>query len=372
MSDVQKEFVVNDFIKVLLINNKTLLEVGGDPFLQCKYLLINIPQEKLIEFNQINSIDEAAALLDHSLETSEIHFEISPEEEFWAHCSNLQAWAEHKYDTRLLHSNLAFSLLRTLAYLGDKLALRVYKEEAFQRFKEGSDKIRKLIITEDFFEDYTEEERELLIRSVCSEADLLFKLEKEIRVKERIGEGLSIRIGSRIDAWSFSLEGDRIVGLHFACESIPSCLRQFKDLEYLSININSGSLPSWIGELNSLKILDLSSCNLKVLPDSISLLTNLEELDLSHNHLERLPISIGYLSNLVKLDLNSNKIVEVPKTIGNLARLEYLDLGSNLLLDLPSEISKLSYLKRLDIRNNQFDHFPSFLRKISSIMKLFY
>jgi hypothetical protein len=373
-SDVQKEFVVNDLIKVLLVNDKALLEVGGDLFLQCKYLLINIPQERLNEFNQINSIDEAAALLDHSMENSEIDYEISPEEEFWAHCSNLQAWAEHDYDTRLLHSNLAFSLLRTLAYLGDETALRVYKEEAIQRFKEGSEKIRKLIISEDFFDDFSEEERELLIRSVCAEADLLFKLENEIKGKERIGigSGLSLRVGRFSDAGSFKLEGDKIVGLHFACDSIPPSLRQFKNLKYLSVRFNSGSLPSWIGEFEKLKILRLSSCNIKILPDSFRSLISLEELSLSHNCIEKLPNSIGFLSNLVKLNLYSNRIMGVPKTIGDLAKLEYLDLGSNLLSALPSEITKLSSLKRIDIRDNKFETFPSILSGLSSIEEILY
>ncbi|GAJ21819.1 unnamed protein product, partial [marine sediment metagenome] len=40
-----------------------------------------------------------------TFQTSQIT--ITPEQEFMVHCFNLQAWAEHKYDTRLRHSNLA-------------------------------------------------------------------------------------------------------------------------------------------------------------------------------------------------------------------------------------------------------------------------
>ena len=36
--------------------------------------------------------------------------DITPKQEFWAHCSNLQTWNENYYDTRLIHTNLAFPL----------------------------------------------------------------------------------------------------------------------------------------------------------------------------------------------------------------------------------------------------------------------
>ncbi len=52
---------------------------------------------------------------------------ILPIKEFWGHCSNLQAWAEYGYDTRLLHPNLAFPLLEKLATVGDPIAKKVFK-----------------------------------------------------------------------------------------------------------------------------------------------------------------------------------------------------------------------------------------------------
>jgi hypothetical protein len=52
-----------------------------------------------------------------SLETST---NIPPEIRFWAHCSNLETWGENNYDTRLIHSNLAFPLLKKLTEAGDQ------------------------------------------------------------------------------------------------------------------------------------------------------------------------------------------------------------------------------------------------------------
>ena len=42
----------------------------------------------------IDSIDEAAENLYSSMEREHKHY-ISPETEFWGHCSNLQAWYEN-------------------------------------------------------------------------------------------------------------------------------------------------------------------------------------------------------------------------------------------------------------------------------------
>lgn len=104
-----KEFIINNNITLKLEEGKTNIYINNCLFQQCKFLLINIDGYK--SYDEIESIDDAAEMLDTSLEGINIEkFNISPEEEFWAHCSNLQSWYENKYDTRLLHSNLAFAL----------------------------------------------------------------------------------------------------------------------------------------------------------------------------------------------------------------------------------------------------------------------
>ena len=62
---------------------------------------------------------------------------ITPKQEFWGHCSNIQAWVECEYDTRLLHSNLSFPLLKALSDAGDQLALIRFKEEIALRLEGG-------------------------------------------------------------------------------------------------------------------------------------------------------------------------------------------------------------------------------------------
>ncbi|GAG56050.1 unnamed protein product, partial [marine sediment metagenome] len=87
-------------------------------------ITLNISLEKLHNFDEINSIDEAVDIMEQSNRTpfTGTHYLITPEQEFWAHCSNLQTWAEHHYDTRLLHSNISFPLLRRLTEAGDPVA----------------------------------------------------------------------------------------------------------------------------------------------------------------------------------------------------------------------------------------------------------
>ncbi len=64
---IEKEFKVNDLITLKLENRKTTIYVGGERFMQCKYLLLVNPHERAEQF-EINSIDEAADNLSLKLE----------------------------------------------------------------------------------------------------------------------------------------------------------------------------------------------------------------------------------------------------------------------------------------------------------------
>ena len=156
---MEKEFKINDFITLKLENQRTNIYINSQLFRQCKYLLVNIIGEEIREFDYMDSIDDLEAYLNHDLERNNpIKYDISPEVEFWAHCSNLQTWAENNYDTRILHSNLAFPLLRNLVKCGDLNARTVYKDEIAERFVCGSNKIKFLLLSERYFGALTREE----------------------------------------------------------------------------------------------------------------------------------------------------------------------------------------------------------------------
>ncbi len=147
---VENEFWVNVFLKLRLENGETEIYVGGKPFRQCKYLLLKEitgddvldyqrQVQKVVEEMQYTSVDEKAESYSTKLEGVEPSvFKIEPEEEFKAHCSSLQAFAENDYNTELLHSNLSFPLLKRLSEIGDPVAKIVFKEEILKRLNNSN------------------------------------------------------------------------------------------------------------------------------------------------------------------------------------------------------------------------------------------
>ena len=159
-----EEFKINENLSLKLEEGKTNIYVQDKLFQQCKFLLINIPVEDVNSYDEIQSVDEVAELLDHSLEGIEEEVPIPPEVEFWGHCSNLQAWVENGYDMRLIHSNLAFPLLKRLTEVGDTRAELALQEEIYKRFASFSPATITYLINEKFLTYLTEEQKELLLR----------------------------------------------------------------------------------------------------------------------------------------------------------------------------------------------------------------
>lgn len=153
------EFKVNDRLVLKLENNRTNIYVGGRLFNHCKYLLLNLNHHEFKKYDKIDSIDEAAEKLGdrmHGVGFQEYY--VSPETEFWGHCSNIQAWYENNYDTRLLHRNLAFPLLESLIKKGDSLAKKVLKEEIAQRLESGYPSVVLFLIKEKYLKYLNREE----------------------------------------------------------------------------------------------------------------------------------------------------------------------------------------------------------------------
>lgn len=157
-------FKVNEYLTLKLEGNETNIYVNNIKFMQCKYLLLNIPAEKVEDFDDVISIDEAAERLDRTLERiTHNELNITPEAEFWGHCSNIQAWSESRYDTRLLHRNLAFPLLKKLTDAGDRYAKRVFKSEIAERFASGHLTVQRYLMENYYLNYLNEEELECLL-----------------------------------------------------------------------------------------------------------------------------------------------------------------------------------------------------------------
>lgn len=159
-----KDFVVNEYITLRLDSDKTNIYIENKIFNQCKYILLqDLRLDEIGDYVRLfDSVDEQAEMLDHSLERPEAKaIRISPRDEFWAHCSNLQIWAENNYDTRLLHSNLAFPLLKELSRHGDLKAQFIFREEIVKRFSSGYLPIALFLILGGYLDSLKESELEL-------------------------------------------------------------------------------------------------------------------------------------------------------------------------------------------------------------------
>ncbi len=160
------KFTINDFLDLRLEDGKTNIYVNNELFLHCKHILLNVPLDGIDDFS---SIDEAVEKLDKHHEFSrDYKVEIAPETRFWAHCSNIQAWHENNYNTCLIHSNLAFPLLKELIRAGDLLAAKVFKEEVAKRFEGGNLNVIQFFLCNHYLNCLNKEELEILLEQTSS------------------------------------------------------------------------------------------------------------------------------------------------------------------------------------------------------------
>ncbi len=404
-----REFRINKYLKLRLEGDNTVIYVNDKKFQQCKFLLLNIPIDEITSFDEIESVDEAAEKLDKSLgriEQKDIN--IPPEVEFWGHCSNLQAWYEYNYDTRFLHRNLAFPLLKKLTETGDLVTKRVFKEEIAKRLESGhlttigylsvegflsylSEKefilIFKLLkrkykiynLIEELIEKGLDrhieyEKSQLLMKIKDTMPEYFKKLIKELLMKASssvveylINSGF-INFLNNEELWSFLINQEELTVI--------------KELELIlgkKINL-CGSLNYTYDALRGFKVekthvtgLALEVCNLKSIPELISKLKYLKELNLEGNFINELSKSIDVLKNLKKLEilkLNQNRLETLPESIGDLISLTVLNLMDNILTELPESIENLKFLKILFLDGNKLRRIPESVYNLDSLCQI--
>lgn len=360
------EFHINQYLSVCLKREETMIYVAGQPFMQCKFLLLNIPITEVSTFDDIESIDEVAEKIDETTEKKFRKFDIPPDVEFWGHCSNLQVWYEHGYDTRLIHSNLAFPLLQKLTEVGDPLAKKVFKAEIINRYENGTERTRDYLAAEGFLQNFSSDERlNLLLVSENSIAltglaeDLWPDMDRYAISLRLIGEDrakVENRIVIELDLWDLELT------------KFPKIVLDLKDLKVLSLaNNHIKEIPEEINKLRSLRELWLDGNEITHIPDSIFEITSLEKLGLGGNKIRTLPENIGDLLNLKVLRLGSTQIKELPESFYKLESLEDLSLSYNRLVSLPDLLCKLESLKWLSLSNNNLNELPECIKNLKSL-----
>lgn len=120
-----------------------------------------------------------------------------------------------------------------------------------------------------------------------------------------------------------------------------------------------GSLPNSLGQLQELKVLELSFNRISGnLPKEIGSLQKLEVLALNGNFFKgSIPNSFGQLKNLKQLHLSSNQLTgKVPESLNNLKALEVFNVFQNQLEgDIPLELSRSRNIREFVIAENQFN-----------------
>ncbi|KAL8090680.1 hypothetical protein AgCh_039931 [Apium graveolens] len=127
------------------------------------------------------------------------------------------------------------------------------------------------------------------------------------------------------------------------------CLSKLVKLK-LDLNRKLETLPNTICSLRALEALSINHCtNVKELPVKLGDIESLRELNVEGLTISKLPDSIGSLSKLVELYVCNNKKLEtLPDTIGELRSLEILSIaGCEKLEILPDQVWKLTRLREL-------------------------
>ena len=181
---------------------------------------------------------------------------------------------------------------------------------------------------------------------------------------------------------------------------------RIKNLNVAELNFaNSGlsELNDKIGLVKSLKNLDISGNDIKVLPPSFNHLSQLQKINVSRNlnlnaaqvfgtlaqissiteilaqecAIDNLPLEINRLSGLRILDLKANRLTALPLTFGSLSNLEYLDLGyfemgtrMNKISDLGLDFGKLKKLKYLNLAGNALQTLPEGFAGLTNLTDL--
>ena len=208
--------------------------------------------------------------------------------------------------------------------------------------------------------------------------DLLTKIDDGYKPTEREKKELSCI--KRIPWWEREKIPESIGNLtslrrldlsHTQISALPESIGKLTDLQSLNLNFTQISeLPECMGKLTNLQSLNLDSTQIRALPESIGNLTNLQNLDLSFTQIRALPESIGNLTSLQTLDLRATQIRALPESIGNLTSLQTLNLRATQISALPESIGKLTNLQYLSLNSTQINELPESIGKLTSLQSL--
>lgn len=140
--------------------------------------------------------------------------------------------------------------------------------------------------------------------------------------------------------------------------AISQFIGSFERLRGLKLNANPITKFGITAPVPTLKLLNLSHCQLASIDDTFHNILSLERLVLDKNYFVSLPAQIGSLRKLEHFSIANNSLGELPAEIGCLQDLKVLDVRSNNLRKLPMDIWWANKLETLNASTNIIDSFP--------------
>ncbi len=162
---------INDLITLKAESNRVNIYIDNKLFNQCTFLHLNV-STKDCKQDLIDSIDEAEQFFGDYSENNEDY--LSLRERLIGHASNLQVWVESGYDSRLLHRNIAFPMLKKLVDAGDKKARQIFNEEIVSRYTSNFEPVVTYLINEGYLNYLSIQELEFLIKE--KKLDINYKI----------------------------------------------------------------------------------------------------------------------------------------------------------------------------------------------------
>jgi hypothetical protein len=307
------EFQINRYLKLKLEGSETVVYIADKKFRQCKFVIFTTP---LIDLSLVSSIDSIDELLDLKIGNQNFHIDglqVSPEEQFWVHCSSFQVWAENNYDTALLDSYLAFPILKRLSEVGDVNAKEMFKEEIVKKLRIRVPQVLRFLIREDYPSFLDQEELfygilndkeamaiEGISRNAKKEYNLVFDFDElrkiffnTFRDKDEVKDHKYYFTAFNGNIYEFELL------INDNNPSLPKLLENFKYLNrlYLYINNLSLELPRFGVCIESLRHLKIFCFGKVKLPNLFYIFPNLRSLEI-----------YGDISGLTHLEVDDKAI----------------------------------------------------------------
>ncbi|KAH9305672.1 hypothetical protein KI387_010076 [Taxus chinensis] len=155
---------------------------------------------------------------------------------------------------------------------------------------------------------------------------------------------------------------------------LPVSFKQLIHLQHLDLSWceNLRLRPDMMENMTKLEYLNFSLCsNLEMLPHHITNQASLRKLYADHTRLKNIPTNVGVLCKLEVLEIGSPLLETLPPSLDNLSSLSRLKIyGCNMLKSLSISVGRLNMLKYLSIQSSAIESLPEDFGQLFNLQRL--